>query len=155
MRASQADEKGSLLLMALILLITFSVLVTAITNMASLEYRMNDMALKDQQAQQMADAGVDWAMENIYQILLAHGDPLNPASWINGMQMNMAGLTGAGFSIILHPEDIETNGDYYIYGFTSNGYFGGVTKKARIKVQYDLPLEQNRGVVTYYRIYYQ
>ncbi|MDD2620502.1 MAG: pilus assembly PilX N-terminal domain-containing protein [Syntrophomonadaceae bacterium] len=61
------DEDGNLMIMVLMVFLLISVLVTAVISVASMENKISHYALNEQQAQQSADAGVEWAIEEIWQ----------------------------------------------------------------------------------------
>lgn len=66
-RKAISDQNGNLMLMALIVFLVLSILGTAIVSVASLENKISHYALNAQQAQQAADAGAEWAIEQLWQ----------------------------------------------------------------------------------------
>lgn len=65
-RRTISDQDGNLILMVLMVFLVLSILGTAIISIASLENKMSHYAVKAQQAQQAADAGAEWAIEQLW-----------------------------------------------------------------------------------------
>ncbi len=60
------DENGNLILMTLIIFLVLSILGTTVISIAGMENKISRYALNAQQAQQAADAGAEWAIEQIW-----------------------------------------------------------------------------------------
>ena len=65
-RRAICSQEGNLMLMVLMIFLVLSVLGTAIISVASMENKISHYAVNVQQAQQAADAGAEWAIEQIW-----------------------------------------------------------------------------------------
>jgi len=76
-----SSEQGSLMLMTLMILMVISLLGANIIEVGSMELKISHYDFKAQQAQQAADAGVDWAAERVYlQLVNRQDNPDSPVS---------------------------------------------------------------------------
>ncbi len=66
-RRSVPNQDGNLMFMVLMVFLVLSILGTAIIGVASMENKISHYALNVQQAQQAADAGAEWAIEQIWE----------------------------------------------------------------------------------------
>lgn len=66
-RRAILNEDGNLMLMVLMIFLALSILGSAIIGVASMENKISHYAVNAQQAQQAADAGAEWAIEQIWQ----------------------------------------------------------------------------------------
>ncbi len=72
-------ERGSIMLMALMMLLLVSCLGYAIIELGLIEYKSSHYDYQAAQAQQAADAGVDWGLESIYVELTLPANLTTPA----------------------------------------------------------------------------
>jgi hypothetical protein len=112
------DEKGSILIIALMIFFVSISLGMSIIKIAAMEKKISHYALNMQQAQQAADAGVEWAIEKIYQGQIRQGDYL-------GFKI---GSETFSFTIEDVAEEPHING----YSFKSTGLFNGVAKSLQV-----------------------
>ncbi|MEA4923978.1 MAG: PilX N-terminal domain-containing pilus assembly protein [Syntrophomonadaceae bacterium] len=72
-------ERGSIMLMALLLLLLVSCLGYAVIELGLIEYKSSRYDYQAAQAQQAVDAGVDWGLESIYTELTLPANLTAPA----------------------------------------------------------------------------
>lgn len=65
-KVKNSTEEGNLMLMTLMVLLVLSVLGTTVLRVAGMENKVSRYGVQLLQAQQAADAGVDWAIEEIW-----------------------------------------------------------------------------------------
>ncbi|MEN6326263.1 MAG: PilX N-terminal domain-containing pilus assembly protein [Syntrophomonas sp.] len=65
-RRSVLNQDGNLMLMVVLVFLVISILGTAIISIASMENKISHYTVNAQQAQQAADAGAEWAIEQIW-----------------------------------------------------------------------------------------
>ena len=135
------DEKGSILLMALMVFLVLTVMGTVAMNMASIEYKISNYIYEEQQARQTADAGVDWAVEKVYtdclQSLSDNSEPSFP-SGISWSSPSGNGLKAVEWSVEfpVNSAQILTTSTGYSCQFISTGRFAGVSQSIEVTVIY-------------------
>ncbi|MDD4802185.1 MAG: PilX N-terminal domain-containing pilus assembly protein [Syntrophomonas sp.] len=165
--------------MVLMVLIIVSLLAAAAIEAGSLEMKISHNEFKAQQAQQSADAGVEWGAERIYLYLLSYQadaelpvcidfqpdskpqrfgtdllDPDSPNFMINNWQA--VRVSGA----VSNPA---------VYQFTSTGNYLNTNKKIEVQISYpyvggtidpitgnfqERNYSQSRGVISCYKVCY-
>jgi|GEM_PF-967864 len=146
-----SSQQGSAILMTLMVLLVLSVLGMGIVGVAGMEFKTSHYDYETQQAQQAADAGVDWGMENIYQVL-KQAEYLSmeqlPANlsdepqWDNRSETSFnTGADTCAVSIgdvIKKPQSSPPHPgtNTCTYEFSSTGTFRGVSKSVTVVVVY-------------------
>jgi len=151
MNKSYQNEKGSVLVLAIIIIFIFNMLIVTIISVARMESLMGVNTTKTFQVQQVADAGVEWAMEKIYLLLEAGEDPLD---WGGGIIL-LDDLAGAQANVTMIPEETVITSNAQIYSLTSTGEFAGLDKTIKVKIKYSLPLNRSKVYIDYYQYQYQ
>ena len=168
-------ERGSVLLMVLIMFILVSFLSIAAVDLGLMEVKSSHYDFEAGQAQQAADAGVDWGLEKIYAELTL---PANlaiaslPSRLIcsnQTMYLNVDDKTcDISIGEVINKTSPSTAEGLCTYEFTSTGIFEGACKKLTVQATYYftggytyinafgatsfMPREyQNRGEIIYYQ----
>lgn len=131
-----ATEKGSILIIALIILFIIMLLGMSIIRIASMEKKISYYAFSLQQAQQAADAGVEWTIEKIYHDQLGQRDSLTVEI---GPEL---------FSCTI--EDLIEEPDLNGYSFKSTGVFNGVAKTVKVALS-NCYIIDDEGKISYQR----
>lgn len=140
-----SSQQGSAILMTLMVLLVLSVLGMGIVGIAGMEFKISHYDYETQQAQQAADAGVDWGMENLYQIL-SQAEYLTMETLPNTLQLdnNETSFNSGADTCNVRIENVakitQTNSqpgtNTCTYEFKSTGQFRGVSKAVTVQVVY-------------------
>jgi Tfp pilus assembly protein PilX len=142
MKTGADCQQGGIMLMALMILLLLAVLGTAIIEIGLMESKSSHYAREEQQAQQAADAGVEWGMEKIY---LELQQPSNlsaetlPVSLSCGNAViSLAGPDETGQAIIGEVSKIGSGneGGQCTYEYSSTGLFRGGRKRVTVQIIY-------------------
>lgn len=136
-------QQGGIMLMALMILLLLAVLGTAIIEIGLMESKSSHYAREEQQAQQAADAGVEWGMEKIY---LELQQPSNlssetlPVSLSCGNAViSLAGPDETGQATIgevVSKTGSGNEGGQCTYEYSSTGFFRGARKRVTVQIIY-------------------
>ncbi|MEN6349745.1 MAG: PilX N-terminal domain-containing pilus assembly protein [Syntrophomonas sp.] len=137
------SQEGNLMLMTLMVLLVLSVLGATVLGVAGMENKVSHYGAGSLQAQQAADAGVEWAIEELWKEGLPetfHRELVLDNSITSGIVVtqrtggSQAG-TGNGnngsYDSNNQAEQLECS-----YKFTSTGNYRGITKKVAVEIVY-------------------
>ena len=140
-----ASERGSVILMTMMVFLILSILAAAIVSAAGMEGKISHYAYRSEQAQQAADAGVEWARAEIYSRLEEQKDqeslPDDPLDYATTMEIG----TEADKARIAFSEAslIKQSSQDCTYGFTSTGSFQGAKKAVTVQIRYSFTENRN------------
>lgn len=143
------NEQGFVIIMALMILMILIVLGTAVLGVASMENKVSRNVYLQQQAQEAADAGLEWAIEKLYADI--------PPGIPGDMEQNQ--IQGTGSEMItwkVQCTELPAQENSYRYRLISTGTFQGVTKtvEATVAFAYDdsgmvFAAPDRRGIIKY------
>ena len=130
--------------MTLMIVLIISLLGVVIIDVGLMEAKSSQYDIKVQQAQQAADAGVDWVMENIYSELTTP-DNLSVVSlpanlmWGNtNMSFAQAsGVCNVTVGSIVKITNPQSDSSSCTYEFTSTGKYKGANKAITVRSTYE------------------
>lgn len=132
------NEQSNIMLTALIIFLGLSVLGTAVLVVSSMEMKMSNYAYEAEQAQQAADAGVDWTLEKIYGELQNYLDEeeLPGSLSLANPELNLGTVNIDNVTRL--KQTSNTQGDNYcIYSFNCTGIYEGAAKIIKTAVKYN------------------
>ena len=158
LRLDKNAESGHTMLIALMTFMIISLLGTIIVEVGNMEYKSSYYDYELQQAQQAADAGIDWATESIYlQLVTAQNDTdlppacdLQPDSQPQKIGPEIAASRAANFEISnWHAVRIsEARSNPAVYEFIAIGHFGNAHRTIAVEGAYwytDTLIDSNSG----------
>lgn len=136
-------DKGGIMLLTLMILLITSLLGLVIIEVGTMEAKSSRYNIELQQAQQAADAGVEWVMENIYSELTTFNNlyAVNlPVSLMCGNK-NMIFAENSGrctvtVGTIVKIDNPSADSSSCTYEFTSTGKFGRANKPITVRSTY-------------------
>ncbi|PKM78584.1 MAG: hypothetical protein CVU90_00885 [Firmicutes bacterium HGW-Firmicutes-15] len=163
--------------MILIMLMIISLLGAAAIEAGSMELKISHYEFRVQQAQQAADAGVDWGAERVYlQLVNRRDDPALPVSIDLSPDINPQRI-GPDLSDSLAPNFVirdwqasrvsTATSNPAVYKLISTGNFGSAYKKIAVEISYryeggaidpitghfqERDYSGNRGVISSYMV---
>ncbi len=168
-------ERGSIMIMVLIMFLLVSILSIATIELGIMEFKSSHYDFQAGQAQQAADAGVDWGLEKIYAELTLPANLVVPSlpSPLTCSRQTMyfdVGEKTSEVSIgeVMNKTSQSAAAGSCTYEFTSTGIFEGACRKVTVQAAYDftggyqytnsdgkisfIPREYlNRGKIIYYQ----
>ncbi len=129
------DQKGSILVYSLLLLVFMIAICLAMQNSAILEYKMSLYEHRANQARELAEAAAWMTLEEINEVLLAdfiYEKELPRQLSLAGESFGFPGELNTNISKI---ELEEQTLDYCIYSYSSQGNYKGAQKNLYVKVQ--------------------
>lgn len=131
--------------MVLMILMVMSLLGATTVELASMELKISHYEFRAQQAQQAADAGVDWAAERVYLQLINQQDEMELPQVINFQPANIPSRLGRlvypgspNFVIsnwqALRVSNVTANPA--VYKLISTGNLGNAYKKIEVELSY-------------------
>lgn len=159
------NEDGSLMLMALVLMLLGTIWGMAAIELASMEKKVSYYLVQSQQAQEAADAGAEWAIEEIWhrglpadfaaELLIAEGITAQIEVLEKGEEFDCLPFAAEGSGEKAEDESPENVKKQCCYCFTSSGVYKKAKKKIKVKVLYsyyaDSPQSYESAVIEYYR----
>lgn len=143
LKTSAKSERGSIIIMTLMIFLIISVLGTTIVELGIMEYKTSRYELESQQARQAADAGVDWSVERIYSELSQPDNLIieklpTQLNCSNGTTTLAVGEESCAITIgNVKRVDPETMGDSCTYEFISAAIFEGARRAVQVRVIYN------------------
>ena len=167
----QCSEQGNAVLIALMVMLVLTVLGTTVIEVGTMEYKISRYDYESQQAQLLADAGVEWSAEQVYlamvncervdevpdSIDLFHAtDPVALGS-IPGETLSH------GFSITnWKANKVAMTSDRCVFSLDCVGVFGRAQKPIRVAITYTFNLSgpqpdyemnlSNHGAISSYEV---
>jgi len=148
---SQA-ESGNVMVMAVMIMLVLMVLGTSILSIASMEKKISHNAVYTQKAQQAADAGVEWAIAQIYLNELRertfYTDP-NTIPAITGVNSRGTGDDSIQWNITsLQSPTVglapDTNQEIsYDYRFLCTGIYKNISRSLNVRVSYPFTITRD------------
>jgi hypothetical protein len=137
-REEKHSQDGNLVLTALIIFWALLVMGTAVIKISSMEIKMSSYAFKAEQAQQAADAGVDWVVEKIYRELQNHlADEVLPEVFsFTGPDLHL-GSVNIDYITRLNQTSNPEEENYCIYSVKASGFYAGAGKTVKVTVRYN------------------
>jgi Tfp pilus assembly protein PilX len=136
-------EFGGIMIIVLMTFLLVSILAAGIIGMGVMEFRSSHFDFQSQQAQQAADAGVDWGLENIYTELtlpanlIAESLPSSLNCGNQSMYLNVGDKTcEVSIGNVINRTNPLTEEGSYTYEFTSAGTFEGAHKLVTVQAIY-------------------
>ncbi|NLF45024.1 MAG: hypothetical protein GX581_03010 [Syntrophomonadaceae bacterium] len=129
------DQKGSILVYSLLLLVFMIAICLAMQNSAILEYKMSLYEHRSNQARELAEAAAWMTLEEINEILLAdfiYEKELPRQISLADDYMVLAGEMNTNISKIQLEQQTL---DYCIYSYSSQGSYKGAQKNLFVEVQ--------------------
>jgi len=137
-------ERGSIMIMVLIMFLLVSFLSVAAVELGLMEFKSSHYDFQAGQAQQAADAGVDWGLEEIYTELTRPANLELPSlpSLLTCSRQTMyldVGKKTSEVSIgeVMNKNSQSTAAGSCTYEFTSTGIFEGAYRKVTVQAAYD------------------
>ncbi len=134
------------MLMVLIILVVISLLGATTVEVASWELKISHYESRAEQAQQAADAGVDWAAERIYLHLVNRQDEADLPMFINLQPEIIPQRIGSNLADPGSPNFVISNwqairvsnetANPVVYKLTSTGNLGNAYKKIAVELSY-------------------
>jgi Tfp pilus assembly protein PilX len=136
-------QKGATMFMAIVIMLLVGVLGVTIVEIGLMENKSSHYDWEEQQAQQAADAGVEWGRERIYLELQQPNNlilPTLPARLLCGnAEMLLAGddeTCKANIGEVVGKPGPINAADACTYEFTSTGSFRGARKVVTVQIVY-------------------
>jgi Tfp pilus assembly protein PilX len=136
-------DQGAVLLVAVVILMLLSVLGTTMIEIGMMEFRSSHNDFEAQQAQQAADAGIEWGMENICleleqpANLIRETLPTLLSCGNTGVALASNGeLCGARIGNVVEKVNQLGEPNWCSYEFTSTGTFRSARKAVTVQVIY-------------------
>lgn len=156
-------EQGNLMVMAVMVMLVLVILGTAITSLAAMEKKISYYSYRKLQAQEAADAGVEWALEQTLQNLRDDNPATGPAGTPVGSSAIPIKFNYQDDSIcweIVYTSPMPNGTSDYTYTFKSQGtYKRGTSQEISRTVlvsalfSYDAAAEKyTTGRITSYKI---
>ena len=158
-------NRGSITIIALIIFLALTVMGAAAIEISRAESLISNYYYKSEQAQQAADAGVDWAIERIYNQLLDCSDDEDlPNSFPSANPELPVGEVKIKNIRILSQQANQDEGNYCAYSFECLGSYQKAYRHVKAIVEYTfaggymdsgdfLPRDYlDRGIISSYQI---
>jgi hypothetical protein len=136
-------ERGSILLMVLMMFFLVSFLSVATIELGLMEFKSSHYDFQAGQAQQAVDAGVDWGLEKIYAELTLPANlmaPSLPSRLACSSQIIYLDVGGKTCEVrigeVMNISNQSTAPDSCTYEFTSTGIFEGAYRKVTVQAIY-------------------
>lgn len=135
------SEKGSIMVVALLVFMITSILALSLLNTGIMESRSSRFAGSLLQAQQGADAAVEWGLESIYmelnqpENLEIYELPLRLECGNHTLDIGSQGCQAAIGDVIKIGE-VGTEPNQCVYGFTASADFNGTHREVQVEATY-------------------
>jgi hypothetical protein len=136
-------ELGSIMIMVLLMFLLVSFLAAAVIGIGVMEFKSSHYDFQAQQAQQGADAGVDWCLENIYTELTlpanltAESLPTRLNCSNQSMYLNVGDKTcTVSIGNIINKTNPQNAQGLCTYEFTASGTYEGAFKQVTVQATY-------------------